>query len=233
MVGTVFLWCFWPSFNGVLAAGDAQHRVVINTVIALCGSCAASFVVSGLLRKGNRFSAVDIQNATLAGGVAVGSSADLVIAPGGALLTGLVAGVMCVVGFTKIQPWLATKGLHDTCGVLNLHGLSGVIGGIGGAISSAMVSDTVYGQQVGNIFPARAPVDAGGKGRSAEGQAGIQLLGVACSFLVPIVGGLITGFVMKLNIFLPGQSSEALFDDAKYWDMEEEVVDAKPESMTV
>ena len=34
MVGTVFLWMFWPSFNGALASGNAQHRVVV--LKALC-----------------------------------------------------------------------------------------------------------------------------------------------------------------------------------------------------
>ena len=48
----------------------------------------AAFCMSALLRKHNKFDMVDIQNATLAGGVAVGSSSDLVIQPGGALAIG-------------------------------------------------------------------------------------------------------------------------------------------------
>ena len=37
MVGTVFLWMFWPSFNGGAAAsGDAQQRAIINTYYSLC-----------------------------------------------------------------------------------------------------------------------------------------------------------------------------------------------------
>ena len=37
MVGTVFLWMFWPSFNaGAAAEGDAQMRALINTYLSLC-----------------------------------------------------------------------------------------------------------------------------------------------------------------------------------------------------
>ena len=43
-----------------------------------------------------------------------------------------------MVGYTSIQPWLErVLGLSDTCGVHNLHGMPGLIGGIGGAISAA------------------------------------------------------------------------------------------------
>ena len=92
MIGTLFLFMFWPSFNGALATGAAQHRVVINTVISLAFSCVGAFAWSQLLRPDRKFNMVDIQNATLAGGVAVGSSADLIIEPWGAALIGCLAG---------------------------------------------------------------------------------------------------------------------------------------------
>ena len=65
-------------------------------------------------------------------------ASDLVIGPWGALTTGMAAGLLSVMGYTYIQPYLArTIGLDDTCGVHNLHGMPGVMGGIAGIISAA------------------------------------------------------------------------------------------------
>lgn len=92
MIGTLFLWMFWPSFNGALAPLEmqAQHRVVINTTLSLSASALSAMIISVFLR--GRLSMEDIQNATLAGGVAIGSSSDLVIQPWGAILIGFIAG---------------------------------------------------------------------------------------------------------------------------------------------
>jgi len=49
-LGTIFLWMFWPSFNGALAPGAQMYRAVMNTVLSLCGSCLMVFVFSQLIR---------------------------------------------------------------------------------------------------------------------------------------------------------------------------------------
>jgi len=46
---------------------------------------------------------VHVQNATLAGGVAVGAVADLMLSPAGALAVGAVAGILSVVGYSYLQ----------------------------------------------------------------------------------------------------------------------------------
>ena len=135
LAGTLFLWLYWPSFNSVLAGddGNARHRTVINTVLALIGSCLAAFALSRALR--GRFSMVDIQNATLAGAVAMGGSANLVTTPWGALTLGVLGGVVSTIGFARLQDFLQSKlGLYDTCGVHNLHGMPGVLGGFASAL---------------------------------------------------------------------------------------------------
>merc|ERR1719399_1424400 len=159
MIGTLFLWMFWPSFNGAFAHGSQQHRVVVNTVLSLSACCVTAFAADNRLRPGHKFSMVSIQNATLAGGVAVGSSSDLVIQPWGAIAIGFAAGLLSVIGYVYIQPWLEMKlSLDDTCGVHNLHGMPGILGGLGGAIAAAAARPEDYGKNIGKVFAARAPV---------------------------------------------------------------------------
>lgn len=209
MIGTLFLWIYWPSFNGALATGNAQHRVVVNTVLSLSNSCLTAFIFSKLIRPKYKFNMVDIQNATLAGGVAVGSSADLVIAPSGALLIGMISGLVSVLGFVYIQPKLESMGITDTCGIHNLHGLPGVIGGLSGFISSSLTSDDLYGNSIEDVFPARDT-------RTAIQQGLYQLAALGTTLGISIIGGLISGFIIRKK------TNRNYFDDHENWDEEEE-----------
>ena len=78
-------------------------------------------------------------NATLAGGVAIGSASDLVVTASFALLIGAAAGIVSALGFMYLNEFLQVRiGLHDTCGVHNLHGMPGVMGGLIGALSASL-----------------------------------------------------------------------------------------------
>lgn len=130
MIGTLFLWMFWPSFNaGVFPENGFQRSLIIsNTVISLTGSCLTTFILSALMRE--KFCMDDILNATLAGGVAIGAPAGITVNAGIALLVGVIAGAVSTFGFNKISEFLYRKiGLHDTCGINNLHGMPGLLGG--------------------------------------------------------------------------------------------------------
>ena len=70
MIGTIFLFCFWPSFNaGVAAAGDSRLRAIVNTYISIASSVLLTYICSCIFNKEKKFDMVHIQNATLAGGV--------------------------------------------------------------------------------------------------------------------------------------------------------------------
>ena len=211
MIGTIFLWLFWPSFNGALAVGNSQHRVVINTILSLTSSCMSAFAMSKSFRK--KFNMIDIQNATLAGGVAIGSSADLVIGPSFSLFIGMIAGVMSTCGYNKIQPYLDRRmHLHDTCGVNNLHGIPGIIGGLSGAISAAFTSNELYGDNIQNIFPAMNGT------RTNKEQGLYQFLALLTTLGISIIGGLFTGRLLNTKYF---RNKKTYYDDKDNWDLEE------------
>ena len=51
------------------------------------------------------------------------------------MLTGLIVGAISALGFRYLSPFLAEKlNFHDICGILNLHGIPGICGGIISAI---------------------------------------------------------------------------------------------------
>ena len=97
-----------------------------------------------------------VLNATLAGGVSVGSASDLVVTGGTAMAIGGLAGIVSAIGFLKLGPFLLEKiNLHDTCGVHNLHGLPGVLGAIIGAISASLAENSFENEEtLGRTFAA-------------------------------------------------------------------------------
>jgi ammonium transporter Rh len=128
MLGSMVLWIFWPSFCAALVPVAKVPQTAVNVVIALCGATLATYATSCALRR--KISIADIANASLAGGVAIGSTCDYAN-PATSMVIGLLAGVLSVFGFAVILPWLQKKIKKvDTCGVMYLHGLPGLMGGI-------------------------------------------------------------------------------------------------------
>lgn len=132
LLGSMILWIFWPSFTSALVAPEEVVLTAINTIFALCGATVATFIFSRLIR--GKIEIADIANAALAGGVAIGSTCNMTN-PGYALCIGLAAGTLSTLGYTVIAPKVENmiKG-SDTCGVHNLHGMPGILGGITGII---------------------------------------------------------------------------------------------------
>nr|KAI8747398.1 ammonium transporter Rh type A-like [Biomphalaria glabrata] len=232
VVGTIFLWLFWPSFNSALAVEDAQHRAVLNTYYALAACCLVTFAISSLVDKDGKFDMVHIQNATLAGGVAVGTSADMMIRPYGALIIGSVAAVLSTLGYKYVTPFLKSKlKIHDTCGVNNLHGMPAIMAGLAGAITVAMADTDTYGYTLYRQFPAMAPEEStqelaelnkvhqieAGQGRSAKEQAVFQLIALVVTLGFALVGGLFVGLLLKFCQFLGQPSGDKFFDDSLSW----------------
>ena len=131
-MGSLLLWVFWPSFTSAVANPERVVLTAINTVFALAGATIATYIFSKLIR--GKIDIEDIANASLAGGVAIGSTCDIAN-PGLAMLIGLAAGVLSTVGYSIIAPRIEKliRGA-DTCGVHNLHGMPGLLGGLSAII---------------------------------------------------------------------------------------------------
>ncbi|EDO30704.1 predicted protein [Nematostella vectensis] len=233
-LGTIFLWVYWPSFNSILVQGVLRHRAVVNTYYAMAASCVTVFAFSSLVTKASKLSMVHIQNATLAGGVAVGTIASMIIHPWGAILLGMVGGIISTIGYKYIQPWLIrTLHIHDTCGVNSLHGMPGILAAIASIVSSGLAGFGQYKTSLYTVFPARSPVinstqylelvqfvpDArAGLGRTATEQAGYQCAALVMTLAVSSMGGLITGFIVKQSFFDP-MTEDRMYDDLHYWEV--------------
>ena len=210
LIGTVFLWVYWPSFVGGFLEVDSpeQQHALVNTILALLSSTVMAFVGSSWFnptRGSSKFRPVDIQNATLAGGVAVGALADLRMNPGLVLLLGAFCGLLSSFGYCYIQPYLFEKfKLHDTCGINNLHGMPSIAG--------AVVSIFVAG-----IATKRA-VDGSYNFKAGDDQAIAQFLGLAVTLAYALLSGLITGYILKAYDIPEGVEPKK-FHDAVWWEL--------------
>ncbi len=128
LLGSMILWLFWPSFCAALVMPELVPHTAINVILALSGATIATYFASISLR--GKISAADIANAALAGGVAIGSTCDSASFPE-AFIIGILAGGLSTFGFAILQNKIE-KMLNgiDTCGVMNLHGMPGLLGGI-------------------------------------------------------------------------------------------------------
>lgn len=229
MVGTLFLWVYWPSFNSVLAVGaGASERAILNTYLSLAGATVTTFVLSALVSHGNKLDMVHIQNSTLAGGVAIGSVCNLLIGPHGALLIGILSGVVSVFGYRYLSSILREKlRLHDTCGIHNLHGMPALISAIASVIYACLVTQDAYKDSMAEIFPAMAVMsDAsnnsthilGGYGRTAVQQGCYQLLAIVITVVFAMVGGIVTGAILKA-VNMKKLDKEQHHLDEVYWEV--------------
>jgi ammonium transporter Rh len=218
--GTLFLWLFWPSFNSALAHGDERYRGVINTYFALCSCTLTTALVSALVSGEDKFEMEHFQNAALAGAVGVGAVADLQIHPWGAMIIGIVAGMVSVLGFRYITPRL-NRYIYDTCGVHNLHGMPGVLSGIASIIVARSLEYDVVGDSLYNTYPMRAPKSENGKEWSATHQSLMQLAALGTTIGLALVGGFFTGMFLRLPIWNQPDTEE-LFEDDMWWEVPEE-----------
>lgn len=208
LIGTVFLWIYWPSFVAGADVPDSatQQTAIVNTILALASSTITAFIASSYFHEKGLFRPVDIQNATLAGGVAVGCVANLSIHPAGAIAIGIIASFVSTYGFNFIQPYLEKEwSLHDTCGIHNLHAMPSIVGAIASVITCAITIDDDK-----EIFGAD----------KADEQWWRQLVGMFATLALAIITGIITGWIC--NTVAPAPDTIADFEDSEWWETAED-----------
>ncbi|NWH67390.1 RHBG protein, partial [Geococcyx californianus] len=227
LVGTLILWVFWPSFVAVLCQpGDAQHRAILNTLLAMSASAVTTVVVSSLLDKDGRLSPGHLQNGSLAGGVAIGAVADMAVPPVAALALGNLSAVACVLGFRFLTPFLVRKlALQDQCGIHNLHGLPGILGAAASTVAILVASEDTSGSRFSQVTPVgvnASEVGVGWGGDHGVGrQALCQVAGLAVAIGSSLLAGLLTGMVLRLPC-LAQPPEQLCFDDTLYFKIQDE-----------
>lgn len=193
-LGLLFLWVFRPAFNAALVVPVAQNKVLINTILATISSCTFSFCISKLLH--DKFSIVEIVNATYAGGLAIACDASLA-APIFPLIIGAISGILGSIGLTYFTPFLLKYlKLHDTCGIFNIHVLPGLIGGI-----SSVIYTSIYATRSPLIYV------------HGNLQFLYQIALIVISASIAIVSGLFCGLLIRW--FFPTTN---FYDDSQDWD---------------
>jgi ammonium transporter Rh len=169
--------------------------IVVNTVLALSGSVVGVFVISSL-GFGRGLEMENILNATLAGGVAIGAPCSFIYRPGVALFIGLFTSLISSISFHYLTPYLLKKiKLFDTCGIHNVYGIPGILGGIWSAIIVSFYNtgyDAAIASQYSNghfLFSSN---------NSFLKQGGIQIAGTFLSLIFAAFFGLAGGLIASL-----------------------------------
>jgi len=218
MIGTLFLWCFWPSFNALGAATDIDNqRAVTNTILSLASSCVVAFCLQTVVFC-DKFHMTMVRNATIVGGIAVGTAATMTMQPFVAIIIGAVASATSVVGFRYISPFLREKcNVHDTCGILNVHFFPGLIGGIAGIILARVAEVSGYNGSFATVFPFRVT-----EPRNSQEQSQFQLAACAVALAFGLFGGAFVGLLLRLSPNL-----NQFYTDEVEFDRQEEEADHK------
>jgi ammonium transporter, Amt family len=126
VIGASLLWVGWFGFNaGSAAAADGRAGMaMLVTQIATAAAALSWMFAEWLLRK--KPSVLGIISGAVAGLVAITPAAGFV-GPKGALIIGLVAGVICYWGATGLKHALKYDDSLDAFGV---HGIGGIIGAV-------------------------------------------------------------------------------------------------------
>ena len=160
---------YWPSFNSALLDDNSKHRAIVNTTYSMSTSTIGCLLTSMLLHKG-KMNAEQIINGSLAGGIMIGASADMIVSPFISLIIGFCGGILSTLGIHFLeQPAYKYLYLHDTAAIAWVHFVPGFIGGLISALIAGVTPEREFGNDIQNVFKYMGP----GYDRSNSTQGGI------------------------------------------------------------
>ncbi|HUA54745.1 MAG TPA: ammonium transporter [Candidatus Sulfotelmatobacter sp.] len=177
VTGASLLWAGWFGFNAgsAVAADGRAGMAMLVTQIATAAAAMAWMFSEWMVQS--KPSVLGIISGAVAGLVAI-TPASGFVAPGGALVIGLVAGVLCFWASTSLKNAL---GYDDSLDAFGVHG----VGGIVGAILTGVFAVGAYSAT------ADSPGGSPGLLEGNPGQVLIQLEGIGCTLVYTAIVSLI------------------------------------------
>ncbi|XP_017274035.1 rh blood group, D antigen [Kryptolebias marmoratus] len=200
MLGTLFLWMFWPSFNSVLVDDWTPWKklqAVGSTYLALAVSAVTAAGVSVLCNPKGKLNLIQLQSCILAGGVAVGVSISAIHQPWEAMTIGFTAAIISTTGFNYLKKhMLLVFECHDTCAILSTHGLPGLLGWLA---KLALHIKDCDDHNVAIRF------------------AVFHICTLFITIIISLIMGILTGLLLKWDFWRPPQNKKC-FDDQAFWE---------------
>ncbi|WP_297690532.1 ammonium transporter [Ferrovibrio sp.] len=126
IIGAGLLWVGWFGFNAGSAVGASANAGMAMAVTQIATAAAAlAWMFSEWLARGKP-SVLGIVSGAVAGLVAI-TPASGFVDPMGALIIGIVAGIICFVAATTVKNAL---GYDDSLDAFGVHGVGGIIGAV-------------------------------------------------------------------------------------------------------
>ena len=184
VIGAAMLWVGWFGFNAgsaVAANGDAAMAMLVTHISA---AVAALVWMSVEWIKQGKPTVVGIATGMVAGLATITPAAGTV-GPEGALLIGLLAGIVCFYATQLIKSILK---IDDSLDVFPVHGVGGMLG---------MIMLSIVGNPDGFLGSGASGISESG----ALNQLMIQLLGIALIFVWTAV---LTWIILKIISYITG-----------------------------
>jgi Amt family ammonium transporter len=126
LIGAAMLWVGWFGFNaGSALAADSRAGMAMAVTQIAAAAAALAWMFAEWLGKGKP-SVLGIASGAVGGLVAITPAAGFV-APMGALIIGLISGVVCYWGATSLKRMM---GYDDSLDAFGVHGIGGIVGAL-------------------------------------------------------------------------------------------------------